>query len=90
MRNMQGRLDDRRSGKGRLGVAYEKHLTESDLLEAEVKLHDASCTEACACGDGMKFERRGLHSISHVSEFVRVPAADGTSARLEILVEERV
>ena len=40
--------------------------------------------------DGMKFERRGLHSISYVSEFARVPAADVPSARLEILVEERV
>ena len=83
-------MDDRRSEKGRLGVAPEKHLTESNLLEADVKLHDAACREACAAGDGMKFERRGLHSISYVSEFARVPAADVPSARLEILVEERV
>ncbi len=40
--------------------------------------------------DGRKFERRGLHSISYVSEFARRPAADVSSARLEILVEERV
>jgi DeoR/GlpR family transcriptional regulator of sugar metabolism len=40
--------------------------------------------------DGRKIERRGLHSISYVSEFARRPAADVSSARLEILVEERV
>ena len=74
----------------RLRSASEKHLTESNLLEAEVKLHNASCREACAAGEGMKFERRGLHSISYVSKFARVPAADVPSARLEILVEERV
>lgn len=68
------------------GITREGYLTDPDPLEAEVKRAMVECSEEpVLLVDGRKFERRGLHVITHVSELARVLVADAGEEQLEAL-----
>jgi DeoR/GlpR family transcriptional regulator of sugar metabolism len=70
------------------GVTEDGYLTDPDPLEAEVKrAMVAHSGEAVLLVSAEKLEQRGLHVITHVSDFSQVLVSDVSDARLEGLVE---
>ena len=70
------------------GVTRDGYLTDPDPLEAEVKRTMVGhAEEPILLIDASKFEQRGLHVITRVSEFARVIVAGATGAQLEILTQ---
>lgn len=68
------------------GITPEGYLTDPDPLETEVKRTMIARAEApVLLVDGSKFERRGSSVIAHVSEVVRVFAADAPEDGLAVL-----
>lgn len=68
------------------GITPDGHLTDPDVLEAEVKR--AMITQAgepILLVDGSKFEHRGLSSIAHVSELSLVLSDGAPEERLQKL-----
>jgi DeoR/GlpR family transcriptional regulator of sugar metabolism len=73
------------------GITSEGHLTDSNPLEAEVKRAMVQqAARPVLLVDGRKFERRGLHVITHVSDVSLVLAADAPRARVEALADSGV
>lgn len=73
------------------GVTADGNLTDPDLLEAEVKHAMIRHSEnPVLIVDGSKFEKRGLHTIAHVSEFSLALTADAPEGRLESITEAGV
>lgn len=73
------------------GITPDGNLTDPDLLEAEVKHAMIKHSEnPVLLMDGSKFEKRGLHTIAHVSEFALAMTADAPEDRLEAITEAGV
>jgi DeoR/GlpR family transcriptional regulator of sugar metabolism len=73
------------------GVTLDGYLTDPDPLEAEVKRTMAERSEEpVLLIDARKFEQRGLHVITRVSDFARVLVADATGAQQKSLAQSGV
>jgi DeoR/GlpR family transcriptional regulator of sugar metabolism len=70
------------------GVTLDGYLTDPDPLEAEVKRTMVGRSEEPVVRiDTRKFEQRGLHVITGVSDFARVFVAGATGAQLKGLAQ---
>jgi DeoR/GlpR family transcriptional regulator of sugar metabolism len=70
------------------GITEEGYLTDPDPLEAEVKRAMVEHSgEPVLLVSGEKFEQRGLHVITHISQVSQVLAADVSDSRLAGLIE---